>query len=111
MDHDDAVLVRECIGQVYAAREAFAARFYERFFRELPAARRLFVHDTKRQEMMLYSVLAMATRGLEKGRNLDEEMNEFGRRHAHIGAKEAYFPVFGPPILGLPISPLWGPTG
>lgn len=92
-------LVRNCLGELYSDRVAFSARFYDKLFAQLPQVQRLFVHDRKKQELMLYSTISMTMRGMEKGRELDAELMEFGRRHARIGVREEFFPVFGAVFL------------
>lgn len=95
----NAGLIRACLSNIYSQRVEFAHKFYERFFQQAPQAKRLFIHDAGKQELMLYAAISMTMRGLETGRNLDNELIEFGRRHARLGVKQEYFPVFGSVFL------------
>jgi hemoglobin-like flavoprotein len=99
MNSSNAARIRACLTELYPRRREFAARFYERFFEQAPQVRRLFVHDTDKQQLMLYAAIAMSMRALESARMLDEELVEFGSRHARVGVKEEHFPIFGSVFL------------
>ena len=94
-----AEVISTCIEDLCGVRCVFTDRFYKRLFEELPEARPMFVHDPKRQEMMLFAVVSMMLKRLEAGRDLHEEMFEFGRIHRRVGVREEMFPVFGSVFL------------
>ncbi|MEC7763203.1 MAG: globin domain-containing protein [Pseudomonadota bacterium] len=99
MTFENAAVIRESLSQLYGVRTEFSRRFYDRFFEQVPEARRLFVHNQEKQALMLYAAIAMTTRGIESGRDLDNELIEFGKRHARLGVKQEMFPIFGSTFL------------
>lgn len=99
MPIESAGLIRACLSDLYSVRIEFSRRFYDRFFEQVPEARRLFVHNQDKQALMLYAAVAMTMRGIESGRDLDKELIEFGKRHARLGVKQEMFPIFGSTFL------------
>ncbi|WP_171042868.1 globin domain-containing protein [Maritimibacter alexandrii] len=99
MPFENAGLIRACLSDLYSVRIEFSRRFYDRFFEQVPEARRLFVHNQDKQALMLYAAVAMTMRGMESGRDLDGELIEFGKRHARLGVKQDMFPIFGSTFL------------
>ena len=95
----NAETISICIDHLCAVRRVFTARFYQRLFEELPGAEALFIHDPKRQEMMLFAAMSMMLRGFEAGRDLRAEMFAFFRIHRRVGVREEMFPVFGAVFL------------
>ncbi len=104
MKAHNAATISICIEHLCAVRCRFTARFYQRLFEELPEARAMFIHDPKRQEMMLFAALSMMLKGLEAGRDLQAELFEFGRIHRRVGVREEMFPVFGAVFLDVLIE-------
>ncbi|MAM63961.1 globin domain-containing protein [Maritimibacter sp. UBA3975] len=99
MTSQNAGLIRASLTELFPRREEFAERFYERFFEQAPQVRRMFVHDSEKQKLMLYAAIAMTMRGLESERVLHSELMAFGSRHARLGVREEHFPIFGSAFL------------
>lgn len=95
----NAAVVSTCMEALFPIRHQFADRFYARLFHQMPQVRELFVHDPRRQNTMLFSVISMVLKGMDAGRNMTVEMAEFGRLHAKAGVREEQFPVFGAVFL------------
>lgn len=118
MGLSNSAVIANCLNQLSAVRQPFAARFYRRLFEEMPQTRSLFTTDMKRQEMMLFAVLSMAVKGFASGRKMYGELYEFGRVHRRVGVTEEMFPVFGavflevliefrPDIERTALAPVW----
>ena len=95
----NAGLISACLDQLYPVKSDFSNRFYRNFFRKVPWAEALFIHDPKKQEVMLFAVMSMVARGFDSGRDMKDELNQFGRGHARLGVREEMFPVFGAVFL------------
>lgn len=95
MAETSRALISRLLRQLYSVQPAFSKRFYDKFFAELPRARRLFPPDPKRQELVLYATMTVLVRALENQEDLDRELIEFGRQHARIGVEEHFFGIFG----------------
>jgi len=104
MQANNAETVSICIDHLCAVRCLFTERFYQRLLEELPETEAMFIHDPKRQEMMLFAAMSMMLKGLETGRDLRAEMFEFGRIHRRVGVREEMFPVFGAVFLEMLIE-------
>lgn len=91
--------IRHCLEALFPKRVEFTHRFYERFFQLEPAAKHLFSQGAHRQGVFLYASMTMLATCLGAGRDLTDELAEFGRLHARVSVDESMFPAFGQAFL------------
>lgn len=100
MHDDDIRLLEESFAEVFAAREAAAALFYERLFVHDPSLRRLFGDtDMAEQGQKLFSALRLVVGGLRNLPAVVPVLEDLAVRHVGYGVREAHYATVGTVLI------------
>lgn len=99
MEKTQVELVQESFSWAFGDKDALTSKFYDRLFVVAPKAKMLFTSDSNKQRQMLISILAMVVKGLNNMDKLQSSLIQLGEKHAHLGVKPEYYPIFGDVLI------------